>query len=280
MKMSSLVVLAISSSYQIFAQGFFPLQVGNVWQYQYVDPLNPMPLESKIIGDTLLSNGKRYSIITGYTLGTNFLRQEGSKVYAYDVTDSAEYILLDYAANLNDTLSHHSNGQRTNIAGGKHTYPNTSESYWKFYERSGTGPGSYIFYNWTIKDSLGLTALTVEPGNSWNLSGALINGILIGTITGIRDETLIIPANPNLKQNYPNPFNPMTNIQFSLRKTSQISLRIFNTLGQEVSVIANGIFSEGIHSITWDASNYSSGIYFYRLETGYYKETKKMLLIR
>jgi hypothetical protein len=243
--------------------------------------MNPdLPLESKIIGDTLLSNGKIYSMISGLTFGTNFLRQEGSKVYGYDRTDSAEYILLDYAANLGDTLSHHSNGQRTNIAGGKHTYPNTSESYWKFYERSGTGPGSYIFYNWTIEDSLGLTALTVEPGNSWNLNGALINGKIIGTITGIQGKIPVIPTNYILKQNYPNPFNPITNIQFSLGKTSQINLRIFNTLGQEVSVIANGIYSEGIHSATWDASKFSSGIYFYRLETNYFKETRKMLLLK
>jgi hypothetical protein len=281
MKTISIAVLLISWTFVSQAQGYFPLQIGNIWQYSSADIMNPdMPLESKIVGDTLLSNGKSYSTISGLTLGTNFLRQEGSKVYGYDRTDSAEYILLDYTANSGDTLSHHSNRQRTVVAGGKHTYPNTSTSYWKFYERMGTGPGSYIFYNWTIQDSIGLTALTVEPGNSWGLRGALINGKLTGTITGILEETPIIPLNPILKQNYPNPFNPTTLILFVLNKSSQISLRIFNTLGQEVSIIANGMYSAGIHSIIWNASKFSSGIYFYRLETSSYKETKKMLLIR
>jgi len=281
MKKFSIAVLIISWVLTSQAQGYYPLQIGNIWQYSSSDVMNPdMPLESKIIGDTLLSNGKQYSIITGCTLGTNFLRQEGSKVYGFDRTDSAEYVLLDYVANSGDTLSHHSKGQRTVVAGGKHTYPNTSTSYWKFYEGVGTGGGGYIFYNWTIQDNIGLTTLTVEPGNSWGLSGALINGILTGTITSVLEESPIIPLNSILEQNYPNPFNPTTLIQFVLNKSSQINLRVFNTLGQEVSVIANGIYSKGIHSINWNASKFSSGIYFYCLEAGTYKETKKMLLIR
>jgi hypothetical protein len=277
MKTFSIAVLLISWTFVSQAQGYFPLQIGNIWQYSSVDIMNPdMPLESKIIGDTLLPNGKSYSILTGLTFSTNFLRQEGSKVYGYDRTDSAEYILLDYAANLGDTLSHHSKGQRTNIAGGKHTYPNTSSSYWVFYEQA--GPGNTL-YNWTIKDSIGLTAITLEPGNSWNLSGALINGKLIGIITGIHSVSSDIPTNQVLKQNFPNPFNPTTIIQFVLSKSDRISLRIFNTLGQEVAVVANGIYSEGNHSVTWDASRFSSGIYFYCLETSSYKESKKMSLI-
>jgi hypothetical protein len=280
MKTSNLVNLVLLVSSQTFAQGFFPLQVGNIWQYQSVDVFNPMPLESRIIGDTVFPNAKQFSIITGLTLGTNFLRQEGSIVYAYDVIDSAEYILLDFAANANDTLSHHSKGERTVVAGGKHTYPNTTFSYWTFYELQGTGPGSYIFYNWTIRDSIGLTALTMEPGNSWNLSGAIVNGTLVGTITGVNNKTPTIPVKPVLEQNYPNPFNPTTRIQFSLSEPSQITLKIFNTLGQELAVIANGTYPMGIHSITWNAAGLSSGIYFYSLEAKFYKETKKMLLLK
>ncbi len=281
MKTFSIAVLLISWILTSQAQGYFPLQIGNIWQYSSADVFNPdMPLESKIIGDTLLSNGKHYSILSGITFGTSFLRQESSKVYGYDRTDSTEYVLLDYAATLGDTLSHHSKGQRTNIAGGKTPFSTPSSSYWWFYERAGSGPGSYIFYNWTIGDSIGLTAITIEPGNSWNLSGALINGKLIGILTGIHTATPDIPINPILKQNFPNPFNPTTIIQFVLNKPSQIRLSVFNILGQEVSIVAKGQYSEGNHSIIWDASKFSSGIYFYSLEASNYRESKKMLLIR
>jgi hypothetical protein len=280
MKVPSLVVLAILSSYQIYAQGVFPLQEGNIWQYQSSDPFNPMPLESKIIGDTLLSNAKRYSMLTGFTLGTNFLRQEGLKVYAYDRTDSTEYVLFDFAAGLNDTLSHHSNGQRTVVAGGKHTYPSTSSSYWIFFELAGTGPGSYVFYNWTIEDSIGLTALTMEPGNSWNLSGAIVNGRLIGTITGILGETHALPARPVLQQNYPNPFNPWTTIPYELPRPSHVTLTVYDVLGREVATLVNGVEEPGYKSVQFNASDMASGVYFCRLQSGNVVDTKKILLLR
>ena len=120
----------------------------------------------------------------------------------------------------------------------------------------------------------------MEPGNSWNLSGAIVNGTLVGTITGVNNKTPTIPVKPVLEQNYPNPFNPTTRIQFSLSEPSQITLKIFNTLGQELAVIANGTYPMGIHSITWNAAGLSSGIYFYSLEAKFYKETRKMLLLK
>jgi hypothetical protein len=83
-----------------------------------------------------------------------------------------------------------------------------------------------------------------------------------------------------LEQNYPNPFNPTTTISYSIPKKDFVTLKIFDGLGKEIAIIANGVKNSGNYSIEFDASKLTSGIYFYRLTTSKFAETKKMLLLR
>jgi hypothetical protein len=83
-----------------------------------------------------------------------------------------------------------------------------------------------------------------------------------------------------LHQNYPNPFNPTTTIRFDLPQASQVTLKVFNTLGEEVATIASDRLSAGSYSYKWDASNLASGVYVYRLQAGDYVEIKKMVLMK
>ncbi|HCT52712.1 MAG TPA: hypothetical protein DF712_09650, partial [Balneola sp.] len=83
-----------------------------------------------------------------------------------------------------------------------------------------------------------------------------------------------------LEQNYPNPFNPTTNIKFALPKTADVTLTIYNMLGQKVSTLINEKMNSGFHIVPFDASNLSSGMYIYRIQAGSFTSTKKMLLIK
>jgi hypothetical protein len=84
-----------------------------------------------------------------------------------------------------------------------------------------------------------------------------------------------------LNQNYPNPFNPQTSISYSLPRASTVALKVYDILGREVvSLINNERESEGIHKVTFDATNLPSGVYFYRLQAEDYVETKSMVLIK
>jgi hypothetical protein len=89
-----------------------------------------------------------------------------------------------------------------------------------------------------------------------------------------------IPDCYSLDQNYPNPFNPETKIEFSLPKSSIVNLTIFDLLGREVAVLVNEEKQAGIYSVTWKATNVSSGLYFYKLQAGEFQTTKKMILMR
>ena len=89
-----------------------------------------------------------------------------------------------------------------------------------------------------------------------------------------------VPQRAELSQNYPNPFNPTTTIQFSLNRTSDVTLEVFNITGQRVATLINGSLNAGSHQHTFDASNLSSGIYMYRLKTPEQMLTRQMILIK
>lgn len=81
-----------------------------------------------------------------------------------------------------------------------------------------------------------------------------------------------------LKQNYPNPFNPSTQIDFGLKESGFVLLKVYNILGNEVSTVVNDYRSAGNHTVNFDASGLSSGVYFYKLYTANYTEIRKMIL--
>ena len=86
--------------------------------------------------------------------------------------------------------------------------------------------------------------------------------------------------NIQLKNNYPNPFNPITTIEFDLPNRSDVSLKIFNILGEEVSILLASPLLAGSHTIEWDASHFPSGVYLYKLEAEGFVETRKMILMK
>jgi hypothetical protein len=93
--------------------------------------------------------------------------------------------------------------------------------------------------------------------------------------------TVEVPVTYILEQNYPNPFNPVTTIKYGLPKFGKTSLIIYDILGRVVTVLVDNEFKDaGTYEVTFDASNFASGVYFYTLESGTYKETKKMLLVK
>ena len=107
-----------------------------------------------------------------------------------------------------------------------------------------------------------------------------------GTPIGIEPISGAIPKCFSLQQNYPNPFNPVTKIKFDvssdsrLRGNGNVTLKVYDVLGREVAVLVNQQLTPGTYEVTWDASNYPSGLYFYVLESDNYFSTKKMVLIK
>jgi len=93
-------------------------------------------------------------------------------------------------------------------------------------------------------------------------------------------ENLSIPTEYKLNNNYPNPFNPSTIIRYSIPEVSFTSIKIYDALGKEVSSLVNESKSAGTYEVEFNASNLSSGIYYYTLQVGSFTQTKKMILIK
>ena len=113
---------------------------------------------------------------------------------------------------------------------------------------------------------------------SFTAGFSAING---GILTSNELEDSDLPTELRLEQNYPNPFNPTTNIEFSLPKRVDVKLEVFNSLGRRVAVLVDEAKPAGFHTVRFDASSLSSGMYFYRLlSNGNVVTTKKMILIK
>jgi hypothetical protein len=131
-----------------------------------------------------------------------------------------------------------------------------------------TEPRSYIY-----------TDVTAENGtNYYRLKQVDFNGTY-----EYSDEVEIDVTGPltfDLAQNYPNPFNPSTSIKYSVPESGNIRLSVFNIVGEEVAVLAEGFSQAGFYEVTFDASNLSTGVYLYKLQSANSVQTKKMMLLK
>lgn len=99
-----------------------------------------------------------------------------------------------------------------------------------------------------------------------------------GNILDVENQNLELVF--SLSNNYPNPFNPTTTIEYNVPKNGQVNLSVYNSLGQRVETLVNGNKQTGKYNVVFNASNLSSGVYFYRIEAGNYSDVKKMLLLK
>lgn len=114
-------------------------------------------------------------------------------------------------------------------------------------------------------------------GNQSNTFQSMMwfDAIIIGV-----DDQGPLPSSYSLSQNYPNPFNPTTVISYSIPEKADVTLKVFNLLGQEVATLVNSAQSVGSHEINFNASNLTSGVYFYTIKAGDFTSTRKMMLIK
>ena len=135
-----------------------------------------------------------------------------------------------------------------------------------------------------LSSSYEIDWLERPEGHSWGLWRATIDKMLEyffpGNPNNIFADNNTIPERFILRQNYPNPFNPSTKIKFSLPSSGSTSLKIFNTLGEEVTILLDKELTTGTYEVEWNAEGLPSGVYFYQLKTGEFVETKKMILMK
>ena len=145
--------------------------------------------------------------------------------------------------------------------------------------------------NWTEMNTQGLGMFNMDTKKIGStVYGYAVTFAISGTncyvlktadpTSGIENISSEVPNGYSLNQNYPNPFNPVTNLEFGISKLGFVSLKVFDVLGKEVATLINSFLSAGTYKYDFDGSNLSSGVYFYKLETDGFVDTKKMYLVK
>ncbi len=233
----------------------------------------------------------------GHNYDTTYFRpRDVTSYYVYNVTVSIDSVTYPNDADLefylihqsvNDTLIYHAGGSGANF---RNTLLDDSGPYSVNYGNA-QFTGEYMPYKPLSSFN------NMDPSGNWILD-VYNNGTSSGTLEqwtlnveygrapiGIKNISSEIPKTFALSQNYPNPFNPSTKIRFSVpadmkRQTAIVRLVIFDILGREVETLVNEKLTPGTYEADWKASKYASGIYFYQLIAGDFKESKKMILTK
>jgi len=146
-------------------------------------------------------------------------------------------------------------------------------------QKTTNGGNSWILQTKPSASYYSIFFINSNTGWAVGSGGVIIKTTTCGTI-GIKKIDESIPVFFTLSQNYPNPFNPSTNIRYEIPKNGFVKLIVYNSLGEEITTLVNEKQNPGTYEVAFDASKFPSGVYFYRLETESYFETKKMILIK
>lgn len=278
----------------IYAQGKYPLQIGNLWQYRNSFD-STYGWTERTTRDTLFQNGIIFTVIENDNKSEGFVRQEGSKVLfmnKYPNSDTSyeytERLYYDFSKTIGDTVEVFVQKYPVDTLIIKVKYDlllnvfGTMRHTWVYVEKS---KRVSAYTEWWVSDSIGIIRIEGEAGTAYSLYGAKINGINYGLISHANNNLIHLPNTFWVDQNYPNPFNPSTNISFTIPSKIFVSVRIYNILGKQIRVLLNGELVSGYYKVEWDGKNdygevVQSGVYFYQVFTNDYQQTKKMILIR
>lgn len=281
---------------------YYPLTIGTKWIFDFtsIDYLPPFPVYTtdifirEVVGFITKENNKDYYQIELRFLSSNHVTTYYERIdtntgkilrYEESLPDS-EQVLDDLLGEVGDSLNvNRFEPYYTSIP----TIFEDIEPYSKFgitsSRRNYKYPGLlYADYSLVHKVGLEHILLGYDFGSDiYNLKGFIIDGVVYGdtTLTDIEDIKNKIPYSFNLSQSYPNPFNPTTKISWQLPEASFVTLKIFNSLGEEVETLVNEFMNTGIHSKLYIVNSaLPSGVYFYQLKAGDYIQTKKMILLK
>lgn len=306
-----IIVLILSNSSKAIDTSsvqFYPLAVGNAFIYNYFSYSYPnyssYIIKYSITREAIFNSKKYYLSIRFPQLDSSWIRTDTitGSLYLYNPLNNCPFYQYE---SLIDSLSAVPNDTIRNCA----KYYICKEIYsqnifglvreaktFKFsrtmLHSSETGEKTFIKGIGLSKNKYSGQGVYISGGYEYNLKGCVINSIVYGDtstiITGITELSNNVTKVFNLSQNYPNPFNPTTTIRFDIPKSSFVKLSIYDISGKEIEPLVNEELNEGSYEVKWNGSNYSSGIYFYKIEAENslgnseekFFQTKRMILIK
>lgn len=272
---------------QVDTSDYYPLAIGNKWEYYTV---GSGYTTVEIIGDTLMPNGETYFIFNenGVDAWKYQRKSDKNTVVCYSTPNGKEDKLFDFTSQ-KKSVWNVSFSWNWGVYDIWNNYDGLFETYLNKYEYRHVLIDSTVLPPDTLWEpvvDVYPTLLTKYYGISsysyglQELVGAKINGVEYGTLVNINERKYDLISEYKLYQNYPNPFNATTQITYQLVKSTYISIKVYNLLGQELVELYQGLQSEGRHSVTFEASFLPSGFYIITLSGDDYHKSIKALLLK
>jgi hypothetical protein len=302
-----LILLFVLPAYSQDNADYFPYKKNNYWEYLWLESCCYDTIVSFSVFDTTDSEGRKIAVFDSYFInpiappamlpdsGTYIIDSslnvfsnyaimgynEYELIYKLNGIQGEQWVMYDYSqiggqgyemariTEINDTT----------------LFGLTTKLMWIFYyyatdstDTIGLGRG------WdALMNGLGLYFRQREGWPGIGIKGAVIDGVLYGDTTTVGlDESALQnqPSSFQLYQNFPNPFNPITTIFYSIPKNGLVTLKVYDILGTEVTELLNEVKETGSYSVTFNAADLPSGIYFYTLKSGNFTATKKLILLK
>ena len=260
------LILTHLNSAQNLENSYFPLAIGNRWDYYSSNWCHGGVLQTdtfsvEVIEQINFKTERDYYILSNNTIfETKYLSLENDSLYYFNTEDSVDCLMfvfnksfygyyysckfdpLDFCDELHENWFGWEDTQQYHI-----TYSNS----YKFSKKFG------YLGKWDI--SGGICEHTIS------LSGCILSGEIFGNLAVTVEDNMHLKNGYNLIQNYPNPFNPNTTIHYSISKQSFVTLKVYDLLGREVATLINEEKQAGNYEVEFDGSNLPSGVYFYQL---------------
>ncbi len=279
-KLRIVFISAIIFSGISYCQDYFPLEIGNRWDYSITTRTHGgfysySKISIEITGKNI-SNNKEYYVFSNQSLfNSEYLRMGNDSLFCLNTEDSTDCFIFAFNQILDS--SYYS------------CKYNTAHFTNKLYEYVFGQPDSLQYHStygigFQFSKKYGMINSDDWSGGlveSWYyLSGCIISGITYGVLLSADEISNKETYYFQLDQNYPNPFNPSTVINYSLPHSGNVKLTVYDILGSKVATIVNEYKPSGSYSVRFNGSNLASGIYLYRLEAGNYSASKKFILMK
>jgi len=288
------IVIAFSQEFDLYS--LFPHHEGDIWEYNFLNADEPLLRQTEIVSDTLIEGVALIKTRTQHYYDNmiyfiDYLVDDNYNVWKYDTTWFCCDTVLWYKLNAEpgdewEIRREGSYVEKMVFDGYSEGYfwgqPTTFAHYdyymgWPDYQDT-----TDMMWEWGKTEVLASGWGLVEVYTSLNGGVILLGAVLDGEVYGYvgTEPNDVIPIDFVLKPACPNPFNPTTTISYDIPHESHVTLTVYDLMGRELETLVNTIQPIGNHQITWDASNYSSGIYLVELISEEYRSVQKLMLIK
>jgi len=274
---------------------FYPLNIGDLWQYQVMLKLNNSDVDTifyalkQVLGDTLMSNGYSYKIVEEENL---YSSSAGDRIIRYILVDSISANVYEYDEGNNQSkgiLIDSLKCQQGDRFGDSYFCETTGTDTILDYETEYKDISQVlpdVSTQHTLARDIGISYQNndIMEGYGGNKTFELVyantNGEIYGEFISSIHETNFKVAHFLIIENYPNPFNSVTQIQFMIPENLKVKIDIFNSSGERVYEFMEKNYSAGYHKLTFNGTNLPSGTYFVRVSAGDFSGIRKIVLLK